>query len=322
MKNRRIAVVAVIATVTVLATGAVIATHRAAVKKEAAKPAQTTAQDDSPEIVIMSDEERVAFIKMLAQNSDFLSSYAGAKDAQGGEDTSHNIKYANNSKPLPLSYDIALYTIYKAQQNGIDPDLIFCIMWRESNFNPNSIGRNTNGTYDYGLMQINSSNFSFLSQKIGITSMYDLLDPYKNIDCGIYYISAYLRKYNDYNKALMCYNLGEGGAQRKWSQGIYYSAYSKSIIERMGQYYLVKNYTMPKSYSQGGAVYYDDDGEEILSENPEETETASVVETTTKAKNKEYVTHEKEYQKKTKAAKETKETTAKETTVTTSSSSR
>ena len=38
---------------------------------------------------------------------------------------------------------------------------------------------------------------------------------------------------NDINKALMCYNLGEGGAQKKWSQGIYYSSYSKSIIERI-----------------------------------------------------------------------------------------
>ncbi|MBR4765331.1 MAG: transglycosylase SLT domain-containing protein [Clostridia bacterium] len=297
MKNRLTAVVAVIAAVTVLATGAIIAAHRTAVKKRASKPAVTAAQDDSPEIVIMSEKERTAFIKMLAQDPEFLASYAGAKDAEGGEDTSHNIKYANSSRPLPLSYDIALYTIYKAQQNGIDPDLIFCIMWRESNFNPNEISRNSNGSYDYGLMQINSSNFSFLSQKIGITSMYDLLDPYKNIDCGVYYIAAYMRKYGDMNKALMCYNLGEGGAQRKWSQGIYYSSYSKSIIERMGQYYLVENYTMPKSYSQGGAVYYNEDGEEVSDEIPEETETATVIETTTKAKKKEYVPHEKEYQK-------------------------
>ena len=315
MKNKMAAVLAVIAVVTAAATALVIAAHRTAVKKAAAQPPTTTVQDDEPEIVIMSEKERKRFISMLAQDPDFLASFAGARQSGEGEDTSHNLKYANSTRPLPLSYDIALYTIYKAQQNGIDPDLVFCIMWRESNFNPNSIGRNTNGTYDYGLMQINSSNFSFLSQKIGITSMYDLLDPYKNIDCGVYYISAYMRKYNDYNKALMCYNLGEGGAQRKWNQGIFYSAYSKSIIERMGQYYVVENYTMPKSYLQGGgAVYYDEDGdEEELSEIPEETETASVIETTTKAKKKEYVPHEREYQRQEK-------TSAAETT--TSSSSR
>lgn len=299
MKNKWIAVTVIITVVIAAAVGTGIAAHRSAVKREAQKPAASEQEDSSPEIVIMSDEERIKFIKMLAKDSDFLASYPGAsgENAQGGEDTSHNLKYANSSRPLPLSYDIALYAIYKAQQNGLDPDLIFCIMWRESNFNPNEIGRNTNGTYDYGLMQINSSNFGFLSQKIGITSMNDLLDPYKNIDCGVYYIASYMRKYNDYNKALMCYNLGEGGAQRKWNQGIYYSAYSKSIIERMGQYYLVENYTMPKAYSQSGAAYYDEGGEEKPDEITEETETATVVETTTKAKKKEYVPHEKEYQK-------------------------
>lgn len=320
MKNKMAALLVIAAAVIAAAIGIVTATHRAAVKNAAKTPPRTTAaQEEEPDIVIMSDEERAEFIKSLTRNPDFIASYAGAQGSpEGGEDTSHNLKYANSTRPLPLSYDIALYTIYKAQQNGIDPDLLFCIMWRESNFNPYEIGKNTNGTYDYGLMQINSSNFSFLSQKIGITSMNDLLDPYKNIDCGVYFISSYLRKYNDYNKALMCYNLGEGGAQRKWNQGIYYSAYSKSIIERMGQYYLVENYTMPKSYSQGSADVYPQSGdEEELSEITQETETASVVETTTKAKKKEYTAHEKEYRKseKTTAVNKTEE-------VTTSSSSR
>ncbi len=314
MKNKWIAVTVIIVVAISAAVGAGIAAHRSAVKREAAKPASQTQEDSAPEIVIMSDEERIAFIKSLAKDSDFLASYPGASGNGEDGDYSHDLKYANNSKPLPLSYDIALYTIYKAQQSGVDPDLIFCIMWRESNFNPNEIGRNSNGTYDYGLMQINSSNFSFLSQKVGITSMNDLLDPYKNIDCGVYYISSYMRKYNDINKALMCYNLGEGGAQKKWSQGIYYSSYSKSIIERMGQYYLVENYTMPRSYSQGGAVYYNDDGEEVTDEIPEETETETVIETTTKANKKEYVPHEKEYQKNEKTTTARRETNKSKTT--------
>ena len=316
MKNKWIAVTVVIAVVIAAAVGIGIAAHRSAVKREAAKPAaQEAEQDGTPEIVIMSDKERIEFIKKLAKDSDFLASYPGASgENTGGDGTDSGMKYANSSRPLPLSKDIALYTIYKARENGLDPDLIFCIIWRESNFNPNEIGRNSNGTYDYGLMQINSSNFSFLSQKVGITSMDDLLDPYKNIDCGIYYIASYMRKYGDMNKALMCYNLGEAGAQNKWKQGIYYSSYSKSIIERMGQYYLVENYTMPRYYSQGGAVYYNDDGEEVPDENTEETETATVIETTTKAKKKEYVPHEKEYQKDERKTTEAQSVTEKQTT--------
>ena len=42
-------------------------------------------------------------------------------------------------------------------QYGISPQLLWSIAKTESNFNPRAINRNSNGTYDYGLMQINSS---------------------------------------------------------------------------------------------------------------------------------------------------------------------
>ena len=44
-----------------------------------------------------------------------------------------------------------------AGQYGLDPSLLRAIAKVESGMNPSAISRNTNGTYDYGLMQINTS---------------------------------------------------------------------------------------------------------------------------------------------------------------------
>ena len=44
-----------------------------------------------------------------------------------------------------------------AQQYGVDPSLALSIAQQESSFNPNAVSpTNSNGTVDYGLMQINS----------------------------------------------------------------------------------------------------------------------------------------------------------------------
>lgn len=40
---------------------------------------------------------------------------------------------------------------------GISPRLLWSISKGESNFNPLAVNHNTNGSYDFGLMQINSS---------------------------------------------------------------------------------------------------------------------------------------------------------------------
>lgn len=47
--------------------------------------------------------------------------------------------------------------IHKAAHKiNVDPVLLLSIAKKESNYNPQAINRNNDGTYDYGLMQINS----------------------------------------------------------------------------------------------------------------------------------------------------------------------
>ena len=87
--------------------------------------------------------------------------------------------------------------------------LIISKLYCESGFNPNVKHRNKNGTVDYGIAQINSSNHSWLRKTLGIT---DFMDPYQSIRCGVYMMSENLKK-NGFNEsmALVAYNTGKNG---------------------------------------------------------------------------------------------------------------
>lgn len=76
-------------------------------------------------------------------------------------------------------------------------------------------------------MQINQKNHEWLSNAVGVT---DFLDPYQNIQAGIYILGTLFEKYDDPHKVLMAYNMGESGASKLWDQGIYQSKYSQRVI--------------------------------------------------------------------------------------------
>lgn len=62
-------------------------------------------------------------------------------------------------------------------QSTVSPTTIRDIAKHESGFNPHAIHRNTDGSFDAGLMQINSRNFDFL----GIRSVHEAMDPCRSI---------------------------------------------------------------------------------------------------------------------------------------------
>ena len=83
-------------------------------------------------------------------------------------------------------------------------------------------------TDDYGLMQINVQNHTYLKEKLGIS---DFLNPYDNIRAGMFTLRNLFEKYETPEKVLMAYNMGETGASRLWEQGIFEINYSKSILQ-------------------------------------------------------------------------------------------
>lgn len=99
-------------------------------------------------------------------------------------------------------------------------ELFLAQMYHESGFDANAIS----STNDYGLMQINICNHEWLSRELGSNNF---LDPYTSIEAGVYIMSMLLKKYNNVQTALVCYNMGESAIQRN----IYSTKYSKSVLE-------------------------------------------------------------------------------------------
>lgn len=110
----------------------------------------------------------------------------------------------------------------------VDYSLVIALIEQESNFDSDVISK----TNDYGLMQINIRNFTWLSETLGLD---DFLDPYQNVRAGIYTLRKLFEKYQDTSMVLMAYNMGDTGASRLWKQNIYSTKYSTSILMKQAQ---------------------------------------------------------------------------------------
>lgn len=85
---------------------------------------------------------------------------------------------------------------------GINPQILRAIAKVESNFNPYAVNRNSNGTYDFGLMQINSSWASALGRQ----RWNNLGDACYNAKTGAWILAQCISKYGYNWKAIGCYN--------------------------------------------------------------------------------------------------------------------
>lgn len=124
---------------------------------------------------------------------------------------------------IALSHELQDYTRQVCEEYGFPPEYAFAMMFKESSFRPEAVS----STNDYGIMQINKCNHAWLREMFGIT---DFLDAKQSIQCGVYMISQAYNKYGDIHKALMAYNMGDGGAAKCWKQGTYTSSYSRTIV--------------------------------------------------------------------------------------------
>jgi soluble lytic murein transglycosylase-like protein len=106
------------------------------------------------------------------------------------------------------------------QKYGINPYLLHAIAKTESNLNPKAINRsNKNGTYDVGLMQINSSWFPILA-KHGITEA-DLYQPCVSIEVGAWILAQNIRRHGYSWNAVGAYNSGNPQIRLKYASKVY-----------------------------------------------------------------------------------------------------
>ena len=130
----------------------------------------------------------------------------------------------------PLEPNLMTYIEEQCEIRDIDPELALAIIRIESTFKPESISADGNC---FGLMQIHKVNYKMLNNAIGTT---DLMDPYQNVEAGIYMISGYVHKYDDLHAALMAYNIGENGAKKLWNKGYSSSKYSRKVVSYMNEF--------------------------------------------------------------------------------------
>lgn len=133
--------------------------------------------------------------------------------------------------PLDVPMDARLqeYVFYLSEAYDIDFTFVMALIQHETNFEAGAIS----STDDYGLMQINSVNHTYLAEELGIT---DFLDPYENVKAGMFILRKLFEKYETPEKVLMAYNMGETGAARLWEHGIFEVNYSKEVLQKQAEY--------------------------------------------------------------------------------------
>lgn len=102
-------------------------------------------------------------------------------------------------------------------QYGINPQILRAIAKVESNFSPTAINYNTNGTYDFGIMQINS----IWAPTIGKERWNSLGDPCNNVKTGAWILSMCMNKYGYTWKAIGCYNSQTPGKRDRYSKKVF-----------------------------------------------------------------------------------------------------
>jgi|GEM_PF-1930293 len=102
-------------------------------------------------------------------------------------------------------------------QYGINPQILRAIAKVESNFNPAAVNKNANGTYDVGLMQINSSWYS----AIGKQRWTSLGDACFNTKTGAWILAMCMNKYGYTWKAIGCYNSQTPGKRDRYAKMVF-----------------------------------------------------------------------------------------------------
>lgn len=89
---------------------------------------------------------------------------------------------------------------------NIDPKLLWVIAYKESRHNPEAVSKkNKNGTYDIGIMQINSAHLPYLKKNYNISKQ-DLFNARTNIYVGAMILKKCLNKHGKTINGITCYN--------------------------------------------------------------------------------------------------------------------
>lgn len=113
------------------------------------------------------------------------------------------------------------------EEYNICPELLMVMIERESRGVADAENEGC-----VGLMQISTKWHKNRMDRLGATDIYD---EEQNIHVAADYLSELFEKYGEVYLVLMCYNMGEAGAQKLFDKGIYESSYAVEICERAAE---------------------------------------------------------------------------------------
>ncbi len=131
---------------------------------------------------------------------------------------------------VPLSIEQQKIVERIAARYNVHEELVFGVMWVESKYNVNAVGKNSKYL---GIMQVAVSNLTILKKYCGVT---DLMDFEQNVTAGCYYLGTYAERYDHKsNIMLLYYHGGYKYANRLLSEGQYEDSYTRAAIAEMNR---------------------------------------------------------------------------------------
>ena len=109
------------------------------------------------------------------------------------------------------------YFVEAGKAFDVPPLLLKKIATIESGLNPKALGKNKNGTYDYGLMQINSIHLKKFQKQYGMTKE-QLMDTKINIHVGAKLISGIIARHGFSFEAIGRYHSNTPEFKKKWNK--------------------------------------------------------------------------------------------------------
>lgn len=103
---------------------------------------------------------------------------------------------------IPLDEEVQEHIFSLCEEKGIDPEIVFAMIWRESRYQADVIG---DSGKSFGLMQVQERLHKDRMERLGVT---DLLDPIQNVTVGIDFLDELSRRYGDITHAVVAFNKG------------------------------------------------------------------------------------------------------------------
>ena len=136
-----------------------------------------------------------------------------------GQEIDEAIRYLSENK-VDVPPEIEALCIEIGKDNGICPELLTAICWKESRFQPDVV--NASGTC-HGIAQIHRGSHRARMERLGVT---DLYDPKENLQVCADYLAELFEKYEDPETVLEYYN----GDTTAAADPIRTSAYAQKIL--------------------------------------------------------------------------------------------